>query len=101
MIIPRPLKRPCKKQISAMSRTEKGRTCQTGKQKGLIILNQERKLSHQIDILGIITHAIFLTENFKELIQKVTHRKTLLSQVIKNLQIITVIMLKITNVRNR
>ena len=44
MIIPRPLKRPCEKQISAMSRTEKGRTCQTRKQKGLIIiLNQGKK----------------------------------------------------------
>ena len=77
MIISKPLKRPCEKQISAMSRIEKGRTCQTGKQKGLIILNKERKVSHLIRILGIITYAVFLTENFKEVIQKVTHSKTL------------------------
>ena len=102
MIIPRSLKTPCEKQNSSMSRTGKGRTCQTGKQKGLIILlNQGRKISYLIEILGIITHAIFSTENFKEVIEKVTHKKTLLSQEIKNLQIITATMLKIMNVRNR
>ena len=75
---------------------------QIGKQKGLIIiLNQGRKISYPIGIFGIITHAIFLTENFKEVIQKVTHNKIILSQEIKNLQIITVIMLEIMNVRNR
>ena len=59
-----------------------------------------KKISNLIGILGIITHAIFLTENFKEVIQKINHIKTLLSQEIKNLQIITITMLKITNVRN-
>ena len=70
---PKTLEEAMRKQIYAMSRTEKGRTCQIGKQKGLIILNKERKVSHLIGILGII----------------------------KNLQIITTIMLKITNVRKK
>ena len=35
--------RPCVKQISAMSRTKKGKTCQTGKPRGLIILNIKKK----------------------------------------------------------
>ena len=76
MIIPSPLKRACEKKFFAMSRTGKGRTCQTRKQKVLIIiLNQGRKISHLIEILGIITHAIFLTEIFNEVIQKLTHSK--------------------------
>ena len=82
MIIPRPrpLKGPCEKQISAMNEITKGRTCQTGKQKGLIIWSKERKVSHLIGILDIITHANLLTKNFKEVIQKETHSKILLSQ---------------------
>ena len=99
MITLKRLKRLCEKQISAMSITEKGKTCQNEKLKGLIILNIKRRVSHLIKILGIIMHVMFLIKVFKEI--KVTPNKTLLAPEINNFQIITVITLKITNVKKR
>ena len=56
---PKTLEEAMRKENFCQSRNEKGRTCQTGKQKGLMILNKERNVSHLIEILGIINNAIF------------------------------------------
>ena len=82
-----------------MSRTEKGKACQTGRLRGLIILNRRRRVSYLTTILGIITHEIFLIRISKEI--KVTDSQTLMALEIKNLLIITTTTLRIMNVKNQ
>ena len=82
-----------------MSKTEKGKTFQIGRLRGLIILNIKRRFLHLIAILEIIMHIIFLIRIFREI--KVTHRQTLMALGIKNLLIITATMLRIMNVKNQ
>ena len=98
MIILKPLKRICERKIFAMSRTKKGKTYQTGRPRGIIILNIRRMVSHLTTILGIITHVTFLIRISKEI--KVTHSQTLMALEIKKLLIITSNMLRIMNVKN-
>ena len=81
-----------------MSRTEKGKTCQTGNSIGLIILNIKRRVSHLIEILGMIMHVIFI-KKFKEI--KVTHSQTLMALEIKKLLTITATTLRIMNIKNQ
>ena len=54
----------------------------------------KRRVSHLIEILGIIMHIIF-----KEI--KVNHIQTLMALEIKNLLIITATTLRILNIKNR
>ena len=89
--------RLCERNIFSMSRTKKGKTYQTGRPKGLIILNIRRRVSYLTTILGIITHITFPIRIFKEI--KVTHSQTLMALEIKNLLIITSTTLRIMNVK--
>ena len=82
-----------------MSKTEKGKACQTGRLRGLIIFNLKIRVSHLTTILGIITHVTFLIRISKEI--KVTHSQTLMALEIKNLLIITATTLRIMNIKNQ
>ena len=59
----------------------------------------KKRVSHLIEILEIIMQVMFLIKTFKGI--KLTPNKTLLAPEIKNLRIITVITLRIMNVKNR
>ena len=80
-----------------MSRTAKRKACQTGRLRGLIILNIRIRVLYLTAILGIIIHVIFLIIISKEI--KVTHSQTLMHLEIKNLLIITTITLRIMNIK--
>ena len=83
----------------SMSRTEKGKACQTRRLIGLITMNIRRRVSYLTPILGIITHINFLIRISKEI--KVTHSKTLMALEIKNLLITIATMLRIMNIKNQ
>ena len=82
-----------------MRRTKKRKACQTGRLRGLIILNIRRKASYLTAILGVITPLTFLIRISQEI--KVIHSETLMAVEIKNLLIITTIRLRIMNVKNQ
>ena len=86
-------------QIFAMSRIEKGKTCQIRRPKGLVLLNIRIRVSNLTTIFGIIMHVVFLIRIFKEI--RVTHSQTLMAQEIKNLPTITATMLRIMNIKNQ
>ena len=96
---PKTLEEAMRKEIFSMSRTEKGKACQTRRLRGLIILNRRRRVSYLTTILGIITHLTFLIRISKEI--KVIHSQTLTALETKNLLIITATTLRIMNVKNR
>ena len=51
---PKTLEEAMRKEFFSMSRTAKTKACQTGRLRGLIILNRRRRVSYLTAILGII-----------------------------------------------
>ena len=62
---PKTLEEAMRKANFAMSRTEKGKACQTRRLRDLIILNIRRRVSYLTAILGIITQHNFPNKNFQ------------------------------------